>query len=116
MRKLLLLLFLFSLSTNALAKVEIWECATGNFEYAIKLNTDIPKVYNRINGAWLAKEEGDTIYDEENNSIVIFGFGDLNTKLVYDFILKERIQLIPHPTRPDEIPPLRAKANCKVIG
>ncbi len=49
MRKLLLLLFLFSLSSNAFAKVEIWEC-DGKYW---KIDSGIPKVYVRYNGKWL---------------------------------------------------------------
>ena len=50
MRKLLLVLFLFTLSSNALAKVEIWEC--DNPEY-LKIDTSIPTLYLRFNGRWL---------------------------------------------------------------
>jgi hypothetical protein len=49
MRKLLLLLFLFSLSSNALAKVEIWECDDNSI---FKIDTSIPTVYYRFNSLW----------------------------------------------------------------
>jgi hypothetical protein len=48
MRKLLLL-FLFTLSSNALAEVEIWECDGDYF----KIDTDIPTVYFRDNSRWI---------------------------------------------------------------
>jgi hypothetical protein len=50
MRKLLLVLFLFALTSNAFAKVEIWEC--DDLEY-LKIDTSIPTLYLRVNGRWL---------------------------------------------------------------
>ena len=48
MRKLLLVLFLFTFSSNALAKVEIWECDVfGDGDTVFKIDTSIPKVYIR---------------------------------------------------------------------
>tara|TARA_R110000803_G_scaffold56064_1_gene113208 strand:+ start:504 stop:869 length:366 start_codon:yes stop_codon:yes gene_type:complete len=50
MRKLLLVLFLCALTSNALAKVEMWEC--DDLEY-LKIDTSIPTLYLRLNGRWL---------------------------------------------------------------
>ena len=53
MRKLLLLLFLFTLTSNALAKVEIWECDVfGDGDTVFKIDTSTPKVYIRKMGKW----------------------------------------------------------------
>ena len=54
MKKLLLVLFLCSLTSNALAKVEMWECDGdySRWDY-YKIDTDIPTVYIRVNGKWL---------------------------------------------------------------
>ena len=49
MRKLLLLLFLFSLSSNALAKVEIWKCDNDMW---YKIDTSIPMVFERKDFKW----------------------------------------------------------------
>ena len=104
MRKLLLVLFLCSLASNALAKVEIWEC--DNAEY-IKIDTGIPTVYIRVNGKWLdtsiasdMQELGeDQVHDylifkyaRKHDSIFIYkpdsdeyiGVVDLFTKEVFD--------------------------------
>ena len=68
MRKLLLLLFLFTLSSNALAKVEIWECdgAHSKWDY-YKIDTDIPTVYIRYNSKWI---------DISNASELLEAFGE----------------------------------------
>ena len=48
MRKLLLVLFLLSLTSNALAKVEMWECNVfGDGDTVFKIDTSTPKVYIR---------------------------------------------------------------------
>jgi len=59
MRKLLLVLFLYTLASNALAKVEIWEC-DGDY-------TDIPTVYIRKNSRWI---------DISNASELLDAFGE----------------------------------------
>ena len=68
MRKLLLVLFLFTLSSNALAKVEIWECDGdySNWDY-YKIDTDIPTVYIRKNSRWI---------DISNASELLDAFGE----------------------------------------
>jgi hypothetical protein len=83
MRKLLLLLFLFTLNSNALAKVEIWECVTyicqdetidcKRSNSVHKINTDIPEIFARSNAEWLSlKPHGDIIYDRDNDKIDIY--------------------------------------------
>ena len=53
MRKLLLVLFLLSLSSNALAKVEMWECDVfGDGDTVFKIDTSTPKIYIRKVGKW----------------------------------------------------------------
>ena len=49
MKKLLLVLFLFTLTSNALAKVEIWDC--GDYGW-YKIDTSIPMVYERKDYKW----------------------------------------------------------------
>ena len=68
MRKLLLVLFLFTLSSNAFAKVEIWECDGdySNWDY-YKIDTDIPTVYIRKNSRWI---------DISNASELLDAFGE----------------------------------------
>ena len=99
MRKLLLAIFLLSISSNAFAKVEIWECENGSWN---KIDTSIPMVYYRHNGQWKQKyykENGEELkYDEENNTIVGKGF-------FYDLITKQLI-----------IPWKPYKLSCEVIG
>jgi hypothetical protein len=105
MRKLLLAIFLLSISNNALAKVEIWECkATKYYDVSkeriekfskriFKLETGSPvKVYERALGKWeLWIPSEDWYYDKENQSIIIT-FKE-NTESdggrVFDLILKE---------------------------
>ena len=53
MRKLLLLLFLFTLTSNALAKVEMWECDNViKRYYKIDTRNDTPKIYVRSDHKW----------------------------------------------------------------
>ena len=68
MRKLLLVLFLCSLASNALAEVEIWECdgAHSKWDY-YKIDTDIPTVYIRYNSKWI---------DISNASELLEAFGE----------------------------------------
>jgi hypothetical protein len=97
MRKLLLVLFLFALSSNALAKVEIWECDnnnSGNFGAVYKIDTDIPLLYYRANGMWIdlyATTKGSSLkYNKEHDSILVY---DLNGEVIatFDLILKKFI-------------------------
>ena len=53
MKKLLLVLFLLSLTSNALAKVEMWECNVfGDGDTVFKIDTSTPKIYIRKVGKW----------------------------------------------------------------
>jgi hypothetical protein len=73
MRKLLLVLFLFALTSNALAEVEIWEC-DGDY---YKIDTDIPTVYIRQNSRWI---------DISNASELLDAFGE-NTEDEFDHLI-----------------------------
>jgi hypothetical protein len=66
MRKLFLLLFLFALTSNALAKVEIWECDGDYF----KIDTDIPTVYKRINSRWIDGSNASEMKDYDNGHFI----------------------------------------------
>ena len=73
MRKLLLVLFLFVLSSNAFAKVEIWEC-DGDY---YKIDTDIPTVYVRHNSKWIYISNSSELND---------AFGE-NTEDEFDYVI-----------------------------
>lgn len=96
MRKLLLAIFLLSISNNALAKVEIWECDITKYGdlaeeelskdvRIFKLDTGPPtKVHERVLGKWETFMTLDYwYYDKENESIIY------NNGRVFDLIFKE---------------------------
>jgi len=66
MRKLLLLLFLFTLTSNALAKVEIWECDGDYF----KIDTDIPTVYFRDKSRWIDASNASDMKDYDDDHLI----------------------------------------------
>jgi len=64
MRKLLIVLFLYTLFSNALAKEEIWECDVfGDGDTVFKIDTGIPMIYVRKMQKWTP------FYPEQTNSI-----------------------------------------------
>ena len=75
MRKILLIVFLYSLvSGTAFAKVEIWECDVfGKGDTILKIDTSIPKIYIRNMGKWIPYYGEPTTteykYSKEHNSI-----------------------------------------------
>jgi len=101
MRKILLILFLYSLvSGTAFAKVEIWEC---DGEYW-KIHTDIPAVYVRFNGKWLDLSKASDMqefdetpkydyfifkYSSKHDSIFIFQPDSEEYIAVFDLFTKE---------------------------
>ncbi len=93
MKKLLLLLFLFTLSSNALAKVEIWKCDILGTIEIYKIDTSIPMVSMRYQGEWGYLY--DTVvyeYSEEHQSIFMKGSnGDIWQ--VFDLVLKHLLQI-----------------------
>jgi hypothetical protein len=76
MRKLLLVLFLCSLTTNALAKEFIMKCVDVNDINDIKvfkINTEIPIIQRREGGKWInPPEEFSFKYSKVDNSIFIY--------------------------------------------
>tara|TARA_R110000803_G_scaffold56064_1_gene113207 strand:+ start:148 stop:507 length:360 start_codon:yes stop_codon:yes gene_type:complete len=104
MRKLLLLLFLCSLTSNALAKVEMWECDlydNGSHYDFIKIDTDIPQVWIRKEGLWKEyyydgyvsgqkRIEINTEYNKESNSVLLKD-DDGKAIQVFDMLLKQNI-------------------------
>jgi hypothetical protein len=83
MRKLFLLLFLFTLSSNALAKVEIWECDLyGDETYSslYKIDTSIPLVYHREDGKWIENYSKSDIaflkYSSPFDEVSLYRFGE----------------------------------------
>jgi hypothetical protein len=72
MRKLLFVLFLCSLASNALAKVEMWECDGdySTWDY-YKIDTDIPTVYIRKNSRWIDISNASELLDGAGNPILI---------------------------------------------
>ena len=94
MRKLLLVLFLCALTSNALAKVEMWECDSyGDGGKVFKIDTSIPIVYSRHMGEWINTYQNTSLefkYSEEHNSIS--GYNSEGTRVdIWDLILKEFI-------------------------
>jgi len=82
MRKLLIVLFLYSLvSGTAFAKVEIWDCKSVQVgeisdlsflpNVIYKIDTKVPTVYKRDEGKWrLNIVTGTFTYDKENNTVI----------------------------------------------
>ena len=97
MKKLLLVLFLFTLTSNALAKVEMWRCNYfEDINTLLKIDTSIPKVFTRYRGEWIPFNSPQTVfkYSKENNSISgyvdLHQEGELGFKLyTWDLITKE---------------------------
>ena len=104
MRKLLLVLFLFTLTSNALAKVKLWKCDlydNGRHYFHIKIDTDIPQVWIRKNGIWeeyyyegtykgpepLKVKKEYNIFDDS----VLLKDDNGTTLEVFDFLLKQNI-------------------------
>ena len=104
MRKLLLVLFLFALTSNALAKVEMWKCdiyTDGSYYNYMKLDTDIPQVWIKKDGLWeeyyyvgyLSGQEPlkvNKVFNKESNSILLQD-DDGDTIEVFDMLLKQNI-------------------------
>lgn len=101
MRKLLLVLFLFALTSNALAKVEMWKCKLvfledisdlSNFStYFYKIDTEKLTVDQRLKGKWApylpSNRTEEMEYDKENDSLFIFGEPDgKNELLIFDLV------------------------------
>jgi len=104
MRKLLLLLFLCSLTSNALAKVEIWKCGPDNSKKIyMKLHTEPAKAYFRSSGQWrdiatsldgTTKDEDLIVrYSEEQDALYVYKKNIIGH--AYDFVAKEIITFDP---------------------
>ena len=94
MRKLLLVLFLFSLTSNALAKVEGWKCTYDEGKHPpslYKINLEVPVVHVRMEGEWVDMEEFLDItpkYSKEHHTL-FFYLEDGHKSQAIDFITKE---------------------------
>ena len=118
MRKILLILFLYSLvSGTAFAKVEIWECIlvklgdVRDFSYFpksyFKIDTKGPAIFMRDDGKWVGEINDRYIYDKDNDTIT---YRDGDTKFLYDLITNT------HETyRYKDEDPLWRKYECKEI-
>jgi hypothetical protein len=115
MRKLLLLLFLFTLTSNALAKVEIWECDLfdrGDFDSIHKIDTSLPMVYVRRDGIWNAYYQKTPSYiieySEEEDSI---WWRNKDGKIfeVFDLVLKQTLYINTKTGDTDLIIPCRVR-------
>jgi hypothetical protein len=93
MRKLLLVLFLFALSSNALAKEEIWKCDYAYFKY-YKIDTtrnDIPKIYGRIDHRWIEEYPLTKLeYKKVDDAIWVYDEFD-KIEWLFDLVSKEII-------------------------
>jgi len=111
MRKLLLLLFLCSLTSNALAKVEIWKCGPDNNGVTVymKLHTEPAKIYYRVAGQWRDIARGDiaVAYSEEQDAI--YQYKNFIISSAYDFVTKEVMEIDP------ENGSSKGGFSCKVI-
>ncbi|MDB9762660.1 hypothetical protein OAC06_07590 [Alphaproteobacteria bacterium] len=77
MRKLLLVLFLLSLTSNALAKVENWKCDVfGVGDTILKIDTSIPMIYLRKMGKWTPfyPEPTTSVYKYSKEHDSIYGY------------------------------------------
>ena len=100
MRKLLLVLFLCTLSSSALAKVEIWLC---NSMYGIdvyKLDTTEPlNISQRINKNWKKlwtsgqrPEVENIIYDPHHKNIrIIYNIEQDKKEILFDLVARDLI-------------------------
>ena len=100
MKKILLTTFLLSISSHALAKVEIWLC---NSRYGIdvfKIDTNWPlNTAQRINGywkkLWVAEKKSeieDIIYDSSYKQIrVIYNPGKEKKEMIFDILEQDLI-------------------------
>ena len=96
MKKLLLVLFLCSLTSNALAKVEIWKCPRNNANSRYyKIDTSIPYIHFRGRGEWHSWSdeyfefeyiEDDSIHMINNLKKANGNFGRVYT---YDLVTKQ---------------------------
>ena len=105
MRKLLLVLFLFTLTSNALAKVEIWKCA-GLLQYEWELSyfkldlNDPVSAYRREGGIWKPywtpyedSIAANIMFNdrEDHLRIIYLSFDQPTQELLFDFITSELI-------------------------
>ena len=100
MRKLLIVLFLLSLASNALAKVEIWLC---NSMYGIdvyKLDfTEPVNISQRVNKNWKKiwipgqkSEVKNIIYDPNYKNIrIIYGIEQDKKEILFDLVARDLI-------------------------
>jgi len=98
MKLIALAIFLLSISTNALAKVEIWECVllneeeefdANNLPYRVfKIDTKNLSVHYRRRGEWKVWYEVDEpaikniTYDKNNDSLIVY-WKLFETKLIH---------------------------------
>ena len=100
MKKILLTMFLLSISSHALAKVEIWLC---NSRYGIdvfKIDANWPlNTAQRINShwkkLWVAEKKSeveDIIYDSSYKQIrVIYNLGKEKKEMIFDILEQDLI-------------------------
>ena len=110
MKKIILAIFLLSISSNVFAKEETWSCHSvttiygdttkedfENSEY-YKIDTVNVKIYFRNNFKWEPETSfgEDCIYDEENENLFCRYSWDDEEKYgtVYDLVTKEIVQLV----------------------
>jgi len=103
MRKILLILFLFSLvSGTAFAKVEIWLCETHDPDSYYQIDTDEPAIYFRKYGTWkiLGNKDGPAsfVYNKEEDNVQIIPRGKSYVSGIFDVVTKEIFWLNPDGT------------------
>ena len=114
MKKILLILFLYSLvSGTAFAKVEIWKCERLSIFFYYKIDTKIPAIYIREKGSWNLEIGPSSIVYPENitylkgRNVIIYDDRTYKKENIYDLevnIIEEYVDGI-----------LIGRLKCKVI-
>ena len=93
-------MFLLSISSHALAKVEIWLCNSRNGIDVFRIDTNWPSnTSQRINSRWKKlwvserkTEVKDIIYDSSNKQIrVIYNPGKKKKEMIFDILAQDLI-------------------------
>ena len=103
MKLIALAIFLLSISSNAFAKVEIWECDNSTW-YKIDTRNDIPRIYERKDYKWqklyelnyveYKKDEGTIwIYLNADSIIVDEVVKTMEVLAVYDLVTRSKVML-----------------------
>jgi len=123
MRKLLLVLFLFTLTSNALAEERMMTCVEGTFKYVKKLIFK-DKVYERKNDEWVEWHDGMYDTEVEGNQYTAF-FMDIRIQFdndsnkayreVLDFILLKHTYKIKNVDSKPPVETVTSSDGCTLL-